>query len=249
MCPSAALGETALRSIHQYARAEGRSLYDGARILCQTEELKPQARKPLGGLIACFERWRGLLADHAPHRGRRRSSWTNPAIRRCGRTTRPPQAPARLENLKELIRFMDEFDTLGGFLEHVSLVMDAEQNSDGDRVSIMTLHAAKGLEFDTVFLPGWEEGLFPNQRSMDESGLAGLEEERRLAYVGITRAKKRTRISFAQNRRVHGLWQTALPSRFVDELPEAHVDVIEDRQFDGRLRPAAGLCRNGRRPA
>jgi DNA helicase-2/ATP-dependent DNA helicase PcrA len=140
-----------------------------------------------------------------------------------------PQAPARLENLKELIRFMEEFDSLPSFLEHVSLVMDADQDSDGDRVSLMTLHAAKGLEFDTVFLPGWEEGLFPSQRSMDETGLAGLEEERRLAYVGITRAKKRARLSFAQNRRVHGMWQSQVPSRFVDELPEAHVDVIEDK--------------------
>ena len=130
-----------------------------------------------------------------------------------------PQAQSRLENLKELVRFMHDFDTLQGFLEHVSLVMDADQGSDGDRVSLMTLHAAKGLEFGIVFLPGWEEGLFPHQRSLDESGKAGLEEERRLAYVGLTRAKRRAKISFAQNRRTHGLYQSALPSRFVDELP------------------------------
>jgi DNA helicase-2/ATP-dependent DNA helicase PcrA len=140
-----------------------------------------------------------------------------------------------------LIRFMDEFDTLGAFLEHVSLVMDAEQASDGERVSIMTLHAAKGLEFDTVFLPGWEEGLFPHQRSLDESGKAGLEEERRLAYVGITRAKKRANISFAQNRRVHGLWQTAMPSRFVDELPDAHVDAVADSGGMGGYNRSPGF--------
>ncbi len=137
-----------------------------------------------------------------------------------------PQAQSRLENLKELIRFMEQFDSLGAFLEHVSLVMDADQAADGDRVSLMTLHGAKGLEFDVVFLPGWEEGLFPHQRALDENGEAGLEEERRLAYVGITRAKRRLTISFAQNRRVHGSWQSALPSRFLDELSEEHAEVV-----------------------
>ena len=146
-----------------------------------------------------------------------------------------PQAQTRLENLKELVRFMHDFETLQGFLEHVSLVMDADQGSDGDRVSLMTLHAAKGLEFGIVFLPGWEEGLFPHQRSLDESGKAGLEEERRLAYVGLTRARRRAKISFAQNRRTHGLYQSALPSRFVDELPPATVDVIESEMpYGGR---------------
>jgi DNA helicase-2/ATP-dependent DNA helicase PcrA len=137
-----------------------------------------------------------------------------------------PQAQSRLENLKELIRFMEQFDSLTAFLEHVSLVMDAEQAADGDRVSLMTLHGAKGLEFDAVFLPGWEEGLFPHQRSLDENGQEGLEEERRLAYVGITRAKRLLTISFAQNRRVHGSWQTAMPSRFLDELHEDHADIV-----------------------
>ena len=138
-----------------------------------------------------------------------------------------PQAQSRLENLKELVRFMHEFESLQGFLEHVSLVMDTDEADDGDRVSLMTLHAAKGLEFDTVFLPGWEEGLFPHQRSLDESGLAGLEEERRLAYVGLTRARRRAKVSFAQNRRNRGLYQSATPSRFVDELPEDHIAVVE----------------------
>src|SRR5678810_1413225 len=129
---------------------------------------------------------------------------------------RSADAAGRLENLKELVRSMEEFENLQGFLEHISLVMDTDKGEGVDSVSIMTLHAAKGLEFDTVFLPGWEEGLFPHQRALDEEGLAGLEEERRLAYVGITRAKKRVFVSFAANRRVHGQWQSALPSRFIN---------------------------------
>jgi DNA helicase-2/ATP-dependent DNA helicase PcrA len=148
--------------------------------------------------------------------------------------------------LKELVRFMHEFDSLAGFLEHVSLVMDADQAGDGDRVSLMTLHAAKGLEFDVVFLPGWEEGLFPHQRSLDESGQAGLEEERRLAYVGLTRAKRLAKVSFAQNRRNRGLYQSALPSRFVDELPAANVEVLEAKMpFGGAYQNfGAGYTRS-----
>ena len=142
---------------------------------------------------------------------------------------RSADAAGRLENLKELIRSMEEFENLQGFLEHISLVMDNEKGADEDAVSIMTLHSAKGLEFDTVFLPGWEEGLFPNQRTLDDQGRAGLEEERRLAHVGLTRARKRAKIYFATNRRMHGLWQTNIPSRFLDELPEANVEVTESK--------------------
>ena len=142
---------------------------------------------------------------------------------------RSADAAGRLENLKELVRSMEEFENLQGFLEHISLVMDNEKGADADAVNIMTLHSAKGLEFDTVFLPGWEEGLFPHQRSLDDQGRAGLEEERRLAYVGLTRARKRAKIYFATNRRMHGLWQTNIPSRFLDELPEAHVEVTESQ--------------------
>ena len=140
---------------------------------------------------------------------------------------RSAEAPGRLENLKELIRSMEEYESLRSFLEHVALVMDAEQNAELDAVNIMTLHSAKGLEFETVFLPGWEEGLFPHQRALDEGGRSGLEEERRLAYVGLTRAKKNLHIWFVSNRRIHGLWQSTIPSRFLDELPEAHVEVAE----------------------
>jgi DNA helicase-2/ATP-dependent DNA helicase PcrA len=134
------------------------------------------------------------------------------------------EAPGRLENLKEFVRALADFDTLAGFLDHVSLVMENEENTSADRVSLMTLHAAKGLEFDTVFLPGWEEGIFPSQRTMDESGAKGLEEERRLAYVGLTRARLRAIISHAANRRIYANWQSSIPSRFIDELPDAHVE-------------------------
>ena len=136
-------------------------------------------------------------------------------------------AAGRLENLKELVRSMEEFENLAGFLEHISLVMDRDSAEGEQAVNIMTLHSAKGLEFDTVFLPGWEEGLFPHQRALDESGRAGLEEERRLAHVGLTRARKRAKIYFATNRRIHGMWTSTMPSRFLDELPEAHVEVKE----------------------
>ena len=153
---------------------------------------------------------------------------------------RSPDAPGRLENLKELVVAMAEFENLGGFLEHVSLVMDNAADAAGDMVNLMTLHSAKGLEFDTVFLPGWEEGLFPNQRSMEENGLAALEEERRLAYVGLTRARRRAYVSFAANRRIHGQWQSAMRSRFVDELPAEHVEIVR-----AGLGAAAGLGRRG----
>jgi DNA helicase-2/ATP-dependent DNA helicase PcrA len=140
---------------------------------------------------------------------------------------RSADAAGRLENLKELVRSMEEFPDLASFLEHVSLVMEANDADSSDRVSLMTLHAAKGLEFETIFLPGWEEGLFPNQRALDENGRAGLEEERRLAHVGITRARRRAKIYFASNRRIHGLWNSTVPSRFIDDLPEENVEVTE----------------------
>jgi DNA helicase II / ATP-dependent DNA helicase PcrA len=137
-----------------------------------------------------------------------------------------PEAPGRLENLKELVKALEQFENLQGFLEHVSLIMENDTEEAAEKVTIMTLHAAKGLEFPAVFLPGWEDGLFPSQRSMDESGVKGLEEERRLAYVGITRAEAVCTISFASNRRVYGQWQSQLPSRFIDELPPDHVEVL-----------------------
>ncbi|NCO85413.1 MAG: ATP-binding domain-containing protein, partial [Rhodobacterales bacterium] len=153
-----------------------------------------------------------------------------------------PEAPGRLENLKELVKALEQFENLQGFLEHVSLIMDNETDEAGEKVSIMTLHAAKGLEFPAVFLPGWEDGLFPSQRSMDESGLKGLEEERRLAYVGLTRAEVLCTVSFAANRRVYGQWQSAMPSRFIDELPAAHVEVLTPPGLYGGGYGAAGMA-------
>jgi len=146
---------------------------------------------------------------------------------------RSADAAGRLDNLKELVRSMEEFENLQGFLEHISLVMDREGGADEDAVSLMTLHSAKGLEFNNVFLPGWEEGLFPSQRTLDDQGRAGLEEERRLAHVGITRARRRAKLYFATNRRIHGTWSTTIPSRFLDELPAHNVEVTESKGGGG----------------
>ncbi len=226
--PKRGLGDTSVKRIHELARASGMPMFQAARDIAETEELGAKARRSLSDLLRMFERWRGLV-ETTKHTELAELILDESGYTAMWQADKSPQAQSRLENLKELVRFMHQFDTLPGFLEHVSLVMDTEQGDDGDRVSIMTLHAAKGLEFDTVFLPGWEEGLFPHQRSLDESGLAGLEEERRLAYVGITRAKRDARISFAQNRRLRGLYQSATASRFVDELPEDHVEVVEGK--------------------
>jgi DNA helicase II / ATP-dependent DNA helicase PcrA len=222
--PKRGLGETTLRHISQLARARRVSLYRAAREIVETEELASRARKSLADLLSAFGRWRAR-AEQVKHTELAELILDESGYTQMWQDDRSPQAQTRLENLKELIRFMHEFATLEGFLEHVALVMDADAQNTDERVSLMTLHAAKGLEFDVVFLPGWEEGLFPHQRSIDEGGSAGLEEERRLAYVGITRARRELKISFTQNRRVRGLWQTASPSRFVDELPEPNLAI------------------------
>src|SRR5262245_3857452 len=237
--PKRGLGDTAVKRINELARARGSSLYQAAREIVETEELTGRARRSLADLIAAFERWRGQV-EAMKHTELAELILDESGYTQMWQHDKSPQAHSRLENLKELVRFMHEFETLQGFLEHVSLVMDAEVSDGDDRVSLMTLHAAKGLEFDVVFLPGWEEGLFPHQRSLDESGSAGLEEERRLAHVGLTRARRHAKISFAQNRRNRGLWQAAAPSRFVDELPEANVEVIEAKSPYGGSVGGAG---------
>ncbi len=221
--PRRGLGEVTLRTLHALARARGVSLFDAAREIANTDELRPKARGVLKRLIEDFDRWRAQTG-YIPHPELAGVVFDESGYTGMWRTERSPDAPGRLENLKELVAALEDFENLEGFLEHVSLVMDNDDVDDSEKLSLMTLHGAKGLEFDTVFLPGWEEGLFPHQRALDEGGLKALEEERRLAYVGITRARRRVVISFAANRRIYNTWQSSLPSRFVGELPAEHID-------------------------
>jgi DNA helicase II / ATP-dependent DNA helicase PcrA len=223
--PKRGVGDASVKKMMAVARADQTSLYRAAEKMALTDELPAKARTALRQLIESFARWRSQI-DTLPHTELAEIVLDESGYTEMWQNDKSPEAQGRLENLKELVRSMGEFENLNGFLEHVALVMDRDAGDAEDRVNIMTLHSAKGLEFGTVFLPGWEEGLFPHQRSLDDKGRAGLEEERRLAYVGITRAKRRATISFAQNRRVHNLWQSAIPSRFVDELPEKHVEVM-----------------------
>jgi DNA helicase-2/ATP-dependent DNA helicase PcrA len=223
--PKRGLGDATLQILHDYGRRNGVALMRAARILLETEELKPRPRQTLRDLMASFARWAGQV-DTLSHQELAELILEESGYTEMWQRERSAEAAGRLENLKELVRSMEGFENMAGFLEHVALVMDtSEETAAEGKVSLMTLHAAKGLEFDTVFLPGWEEALFPHQRSLDENGRAGLEEERRLAYVGLTRARRRVKVWFASNRRIHGLWQSTIASRFVDELPEAHVEV------------------------
>ncbi len=242
--PKRGLGEAAVRQIHDAARLNRVPLLQAAADLVETEEMKPRPRNSLRNLVEAFQRWQSLI-DTTPHTELAEQILEESGYTDMWKNDRSADAPGRLDNLKELIRSMEEYESLRGFLEHVSLVMDAEQNEDMDAVNIMTLHSAKGLEFETVFLPGWEEGLFPHQRSLDEGGRSGLEEERRLAYVGLTRAKRNLHIWFVSNRRIHGLWQSTIPSRFLDELPEDHVEVVEGGNSYGGYNMGAGRGTSG----
>jgi DNA helicase-2/ATP-dependent DNA helicase PcrA len=230
--PKRGIGDASVQALHQFARAQQIPLLAAAREIAQTDEVPPKARKALAELAANFARWTET-SRHIPHTELAEMVLDESGYTDMLKADKSAEAPGRLENLKEFVRSMESFESLAAFLEHVSLVMEIAHDESGDRINLMTLHAAKGLEFNTVFLPGWEEGLFPSQRTMDENGLAGLEEERRLAYVGLTRARQRIRVSFAANRRVHGSWQSALPSRFITELPEEHVDAVVDEGFYG----------------
>ncbi len=221
--PKRGLGDKTLEKLHRHARALTVPLAMAAIEIVDTDELPTRARGTLLALMRDFARWRDLGKSLSP------AELARTLLDESGYTAalqaeRSAEATGRLENLAELARAMEEYETLGDFLEHVSLVMDNEAAGDAEKVTIMTIHAAKGLEFDNVFLPGWEEGVFPSQRALDEGGLAALEEERRLAYVAITRARRRCTIIHAANRRIYGQWTSSIPSRFIAELPEAHVD-------------------------
>ena len=219
--PKRGLGDKAVAKLHQLARAQGLPLTIAAARMLDTDELTGAARRSLGNLIGDIARWRSRLGE-LPHGEVARLMLDESGYTGMLQAERSTEASGRLENLTELARAMEEYETLGAFLEHVSLVMDNDANADEAKVTIMTIHAAKGLEFDTVFLAGWEEGVFPSQRALDEGGTASLEEERRLAYVAITRARRKATILHAANRRIYGQWTSSIPSRFVGELPSEH---------------------------
>ncbi|MBO6626481.1 MAG: UvrD-helicase domain-containing protein [Roseicyclus sp.] len=268
--PKRGLGDKAQQAIQMTARQNGVALIEGARILLEEKGLGGKGATELAKLLNGIQRWRGML--HGPTVAAAPDSDLIEIERPAGtaishielaeiildesgytghwQNDKTPEAPGRLENLKELVKALEGFENLQGFLEHVALIMDNETEDGEEKVTLMTLHAAKGLEFSAVFLPGWEDGLFPSQRSMDESGIKGLEEERRLAYVGITRAEEVCTISFAGNRRVYGQWQSQMPSRFIDELPEEHVEVLTPPGLYGHggamsasASPVAGMMR------
>jgi DNA helicase-2/ATP-dependent DNA helicase PcrA len=221
--PKRGIGPATMQIIHHVARTERMSLTQALIHLVGTDEFRPKLKTTLINLMEDLDRWRELLSEMHP------PELIGIILEESGynqmwRDHKAPEAPGRLDNLKEMVAAMAEFENISKFLEHVSLVMENENSKELDKVTMMTLHGAKGLEFESVFLPGWEDGLFPHQRSLDDSGASGLEEERRLAYVGITRARKRSTILYASNRRVYGKWQSAYPSRFIDELPSDHIN-------------------------
>jgi len=221
--PKRGLGDKAVQKVQVLARAQQVPLLHAAALILDSDELTPQARRALGNLVGDVARWRNAAAVLSP------ADLVRQIMDECGYTAalqaeKSPESAGRLENLAELARAMEEYDTLGDFLEHVSLVMDNDANDSSDKVTIMTIHAAKGLEFKRTFLVGWEEGIFPSQRALDEGGLASLEEERRLGYVAITRAREHCTILHAANRRIYGQWNSSIPSRFIDELPNDHIE-------------------------
>ncbi|MBV2360454.1 UvrD-helicase domain-containing protein [Thalassococcus sp. CAU 1522] len=241
--PKRGLGDKAQQKIQMTAREHGVSLIEGAQILLDLKGLGGKGAMELQALLDGVARWGRMTGDKdLSHMELAEIVLDESGYTAMWQNDKTPEAPGRLENLKELVKALEGFENLQGFLEHVSLVMDNDSDDGGAKVSIMTLHAAKGLEFPAVFLPGWEDGLFPSQRSMDESGVKGLEEERRLAYVGITRAEEVCTVSFASNRRVFGQWQSSLPSRFIDELPEEHVEVLTPPGLYGGGYGAAGMA-------
>ncbi|MEO0567979.1 MAG: UvrD-helicase domain-containing protein [Pseudomonadota bacterium] len=244
--PKRGLGDKAQQTIQSVARSNGVSLLAGAELAVNSGMIKGKGGTELGRFVENMRRLGRMAGDDGlSHIELAELVLDESGYTEMWQNDKTPEAPGRLENLKELIKALESFENLQGFLEHVSLIMDNDSEDAGEKVSIMTLHAAKGLEFPAVFLPGWEDGLFPSQRSMDESGVKGLEEERRLAYVGITRAEEICTISFAGNRRVYGQWQSQMPSRFIDELPEEHVEVLTPPGLYGGGYGAAAMGGGG----
>ncbi|PJK31282.1 ATP-dependent helicase [Minwuia thermotolerans] len=245
--PKRGLGDATVQKLHQIARTARQSLYRAAEAIVETEELGPKARGSLKRLMEDFARWRLQAPDLSP------AELAEVVLEESGYTEmwqrdKSPQAPAKLDNLKEMVFAMEDHETLASYLEHIALVQANDASDSTEKVSVMTLHAAKGLEFDSVFLPGWEEEVFPNRRALEETGTRGLEEERRLAYVGITRARRRAYVFHAANRRVFNEWRSGIPSRFIDELPEQAVEVRTETGLYGGRAAAGGFGEHDQRP-